>query len=270
MLPSVTIGIATHGPRAELVMRAVRSVMVEQDYGGTIECCVHLDGFDADTATACETLSETIIAFGEVPNRGFTWQIGKHLGIAPAKNEALRMGTGDLRGILDSDDYYHPTFVSRCVAELQAHPEAVAVYTDNLRTLPDGRVIEEPAGDWSIDTLLRCQLRGDCYLARWSVLETIPGLHDERFELEVDYDLFYALAERGPLRRIPEALMTVTEHVGRTTRNRERAAYWHAAGLGKYGHGIEWATRRAARNPEWLSAIKAGYACGRGLRNAPR
>lgn len=262
-LPSVAIGIATYN-RPEETVRAVASVL-NQDYRGHITCAVYDDGSDEVAFDALRTYQ-----WDQWPNRLMEYHQGAdNRGIAYAKNRALMLGSGDLRGILDSDDYYHPTFVSRCVAELQAHPEVVAVYTDNLRVLPDGTTLTEPAADWSIEALLRCQLRGDCYLARWDVLDR-TGLHDERFELEVDYDLYYALAEQGPLRRIPEALMTVTEHAGRTTRNRDRAAHWHAAGLGKWGHGIEWATQRAARNPEWLPAIKAGYVFGKGLRDAPR
>lgn len=269
-MATVSIGIPTWR-RAELTRVAIASVL-NQDYAGIIECCVYVDGPDPETRLLLKRLSAALGNRSDIRDqRRLIWSGGdENRGIAYAKNAALRLGTGQLRGILDSDDVYDKRFVSRCVAELEAHPEVVCVYTDNYRTQPNRhtRALEE-AEDWSIEALLRCRLRGDCYLARWDAFER-AGLHDERFELEVDYDAFFALAAVGPLRRIPEPLMTVTAHDGQTTKDRTRAAYWHAAGLGKYGHSIEWAMRRAERHPEWHEAIRAGYVFGKGLRHAPR
>lgn len=256
----ITIGIPTWR-RAEMTKRAIDSVLA-QAYPGAIEVCVYVDGPDDATRDMLKALVHSFTFRSDLrANRTLVWEAGdENRGIAHAKNRALTMGRGQYRGILDSDDYYEPGFVAACVAELDAHLEVVAVYTDNYTQTPHRKVLTE-AADWSIEALLRCQLRGDCYLARGDVLKR-TGLHDERFELEVDYDLFYALAEQGPLRRIAKPLQTVTEHGGRTTADRTRAAYWHAVGLGKWGHPAKWAEMRAARNPEWLDAIREGYAQG--------
>lgn len=259
MAPDVSIGIPTYN-RPEMTARAVASVYA-QDYIGLIEAVVYDDGSAVPYASALAPPPRAAAG----PRRLVIGRGATNRGIAYAKNRALELGTGDLRGILDSDDYYEPAFVSRCVAELQADPALVAVYTDNW-TEVDGRRQLAEAGDWSIETLLRCRLRGDCYLARWSALARV-GLHDERFVLEVDYDLFYGLAELGPLKRIALPLQVVTEHAGRTTADRTRAAYWHAAGLGKWGYPITWAEQRAARYPEWDEAIRDGYAQGRRWRD---
>lgn len=264
-LPSVSIAIPTIR-RPDLTKRAIDSVL-HQDYPGVVECCVYVDGRDGETRAMLARFDAALRFRTDLAGRRpLVWGAAdENRGIAAAKNAALRLGHGQLRGVLDSDDVYDPRFVSRCVAELQACPDVVAVYTDNRRQRSSGATVVEPAAEWSAETLPSCQVRGDCYLARWPALEAC-GLHDERFELEVDYDLFYALAQVGPLRRIPEPLMTVTAHAGQTTVDRSRAAFWHAACLAKYGQTKDWAVRRAAGHPEWLSAVEDGYRHGLTLR----
>lgn len=273
LLPSVTIAIPTWR-RAELTQRAINSVLY-QDYPGRIEVCVYIDGRDDETRSLMKRLDATLTFRSDLAaNRAIRWEAcDDNRGIAVAKNAALRLGTGALRGILDSDDRYEPGFVSACVAALDAHPEVVCVYTDNYYETPHRRVVHE-AGDWSLETLLTCRLRGDTYLARTSALAK-ARLHDERFALELDYDLFFQLAALGPLLRIPRPLVTCTDYGDRTSQRDLRAvAYWHAACLAKHGQDKAWALRRAAQHPEWLSAIEDGYAQGARWReeaaHAPR
>lgn len=261
-MTSVSIGIPTWN-RKELVERAVASVLT-QDYRGPLEVVVADDG---STDGTVDWLRSRFLS-----ERRLKVFAGAHGGIARAKNRALLGGSGELRGILDSDDYYEPSFVRRCVEELEARPEVGLVYTDNYvqrRGSPERRV--ERSLDWSVNDWLRTRnLRGDCWLARWSLLER-TRLHDERMELEVDYDLFYQMAALAPFRRIAEPLQTVTIHAGRTTLDRGKAAYWHAAGLAKYGHDVRWAVVRAhdsGRSAEWARQIKEGYEWGKSLRDS--
>src|SRR6185369_4643095 len=80
---------------------------------------------------------------------------GAHGGIARAKNRALFGGTGEIRGILDSDDYYEPGFVSACVRALLSNPGVGLAYTDNYLASGKGPKIVQPALDWSLDEFLR-------------------------------------------------------------------------------------------------------------------
>ncbi|TAK97783.1 MAG: glycosyltransferase, partial [Rhodospirillaceae bacterium] len=194
---------------------------------------------------------------------------GAHAGIAAAKNRALRGGTGEIRGILDSDDLYLPQFVARCVEALVQYPAVGLVYTDNYHIDSRGSRTVQQALDWSLRGLLQsCNLRGDSWLCWWSTL-CRTRLHDERFELEVDYDLFYSLSAITDFIRIPSVLQTVRTHPGRVTADRQRAAYWHAAALAKHGYSIEYAYMRAGTAGAldlWRDAIAAGYRHGQGLR----
>lgn len=247
--PLVTIAITTHN-RFKLLCQAVNSAL-GQTYPN-VEVVVVDDGSTDGT--------ERLIP--RFYGKKIRYVRSEHRGIAHAKNLALRSGTGGLRGILDSDDYWAPTFVERCVAELEANPEVGIVYTDDS---------SGPALDWSLEEFLRTRnIRGDSWLARWSVLEQ-TALHDERFELEVDYDLLYQLISVTQFRRIPEPLLYVRQHSGRTSaRDPRRTAYWHAAGLGKYGHSIDYAFRRARQSGKldaWWESIVTGYDFGKSLRD---
>ncbi len=267
MLPSITIGIPTHN-RVALTLRAIRSV-IAQDYCGEITVGVFDDGTDMPDAAA---LMDAVLDLGGIPGRKVQYgRDGTNRGIAHAKNVALEMGVGELRGILDSDDELLPNHVSRCVAALMKHPDIDVVYTDDIdHNDATGAHAITPAADWNDgEALLNCALRGDTWLARWSALQR-SGLHDERFALEVDYDLFHALWRSGAkFLHVPGASVIIHRHDGHATKDRSKAAYWHAACLAKYGHGIEWALRRAASHGEWLPAIREGYAAGLAMKKQP-
>lgn len=249
---SVSVGITTWN-RKELVLRAIDSVQ-RQTYPN-VEIVVVDDGSTDGTV---------------FPDGVKVVRHEHNLGIAASKNRALLECTGELRGLLDSDDTYHPRFIARCVKELQAYPGVGLVYTDNLISKNGNAIAVNRAINWDLQELLRtCNLRGDCWLARWSVLKQ-TGLHDERMQLEVDYDLFYSLARVTTFRRIPEVLQTVMAHRDSESRgNRNHTAYWHAACLAKHGHAIEHAYARAKRGKslnEWKESIDAGYEFGKTLR----
>jgi glycosyltransferase involved in cell wall biosynthesis len=251
-MPRVSIGITTWN-RKHLILRAIESVK-RQTYPN-VEIVVVDDGSTDGTA---------------FPDGVKAIFHDRNMGIAAAKNRALRECSGELRGLLDSDDVYHPTFVARCVEELQAHPEVGLVYTDNFISKNGDLVTVNRAIDWDLQELLRtCNMRGDCWLARWSVLKQ-TALHDERMQLEVDYDLFYSLARITTFRHIPEVLQTVMAHHDSESRwDRNQTAYWHAACLGKHGHSIDHAYARALRGrslSEWRESINAGYEFGKTLK----
>jgi SAM-dependent methyltransferase len=73
------------------------------------------------------------------------------------------------------------------------------------------------------------------------------------------------------LRRVPKPLLFVRKHRGQTTeRDRRVPAYWHAAGLAKYGHPIRYAYERAeafGMLPDWRTSIMAGYEFGERCRD---
>jgi dTDP-4-amino-4,6-dideoxygalactose transaminase/glycosyltransferase involved in cell wall biosynthesis/ubiquinone/menaquinone biosynthesis C-methylase UbiE len=261
-LPLVSICITTYN-RAELVKTCIESAL-RQTYENT-EVVVVDDCSTDDTRRVLESYGAAIRAVYNERNRG----------IAFSKNRALTESSGEARyiGVLDSDDYYHPNFVERCVEFLERQPEIGLVYTDDIMVDVTGReLVREPAVEpWDIDKWLRTRnLRGDTWLARRAlVMKT--NLHDAATEPDEDYDLFYQLLEITTFSHLPEFLAFIRQHDGRTTTtNRLKLARSHAANLVKYGYSPEYAYLRARYNPEWIPAIQEGIVLGRKLHEQRR
>lgn len=265
-LPTVSIGVPTYN-REKFIGTAIRSVG-NQDYQGPLELVLVDDGSTDGTLRLLEKYK-----YKKFP-RPLKLKVvsTEHVGIAHAKNIALKDGTGEIRGILDSDDFYERQFVRKCVDVLTARPDVDIVYTDNYEIDGDGikTRVDRALPEFSIQGMLEtCNMRGDCWLARWSSLQKTE-FHDERFRLEVDYVLFYELVKSGAkFAHIPELLHGVRDHAGRTTRGMENAAYWHAAALAKYGYDIKYAFMRAdrfRRHKEWEAVIREGFKQGEVIR----
>lgn len=65
------------------------------------------------------------------------WISEKDTGLYDAMNKGIRMATGDVVGIINSDDFYHRTDVIAKVAAAFASPEIQAVYGDIRFVNPD-------------------------------------------------------------------------------------------------------------------------------------
>ena len=256
--PSVSIGIPTWN-RARLVRRAIDSVL-DQDYQGHIEIVVADDGSGDKTRRVVKAYGNQVVYIR-----------GRHKGIAHAKNVALRQASGEVRGLLDDDDWYEPQFVRRCVQTLLENRDRGIglVYTDDVIVEDDVRY-PAPALDWDITKLLEtCNLRTGGWLGWWSALER-TRLHDERLESDEDYDLVYQLAKVTELLRVPEPLHCIYRHSGCMTSKKEKTTYWHAAVLSKHGFPVDYALLRAERHGagrEWDQVIADGYQFGKTLRD---
>jgi glycosyltransferase involved in cell wall biosynthesis len=219
------------------------------------------DGSTDDTQRVLESYGSAIrIAFNE-QNRGMAY----------SKNRALQMTSAKAKyvGILDSDDFLAPSFVEVCVKALENNPDAGLVYTDDILVDASGRELcRQPAvHPWDMDAWLRtCNLRGDTWLARRAlVMQT--ELHDEETEHDHDYDLFFQLLKLTTFAHVPEYLVFIRQHDGRSSgTNRLAVARDHAANLTKHGYSAEYAYLRARRNPEWVPAIEEGIRIGMELR----
>lgn len=255
--PTVSIGIPTWN-RAGYLPRAIESIL-SQDYARQVEVVVVDDGSTDDTG-------KVIMSYG---NR-ISHVIGSHFGIAHAKNEALTYGSGEIRGLLDDDDWYEAQFVRRCVETLLENRERGigVVYTDDV-LYEDEKFKPYFALDWDLTGLLEtCNLRTGGWLGWWDVINK-TRLHDERLESDEDYDLIYQLAQVTDLMRLPEPLHIIRRHTGCMTQQKEKTTYWHAAVLAKHGFSVGYAHLRAARHgvgDAWNQVIADGYAFGKKLR----
>jgi len=256
--PVVSICITTYN-RASFVRHCVESVL-RQTFRRT-EVIVVDDGSTDQTRQVLESFGSAIRVFYNEGNKG----------IGFSKNRALLMSSPGARyvGILDSDDYFHASFVERCVSYLENNPEVGLVYTDDVLVDSSGREMtrQRAVDPWSTESWLRTRnLRGDTWLARRDLIMQTK-LHDLALDLDVDYDLFYQLLKITTFGHVPEFLVYIRQHGGRMTVNNQLAlARAHAANLVKHGYSPEYAYLRARSHPEWIPAVEEGIVLGRQLR----
>src|SRR5262249_14728333 len=260
--PPVSICITTYN-RAPFIRQCIESVL--QQSFSRVEVIVVDDGSTDQTRHVLESFGSAIRVFYNDQNRGISF----------SKNRALMMSSPESRyvGVLDSDDYFHPSFVEHCVNYLEHNAAVGLVYTDDILVDAEGRERNrQPAvHPWNTESWLRTRnLRGDTWLARRDLVMS-TSLHDLATELDVDYDLFYQLLEITTFAHLPEFLVYIRQHGGRMTTNNQLAlARAHAANLVKHGYSPDYAYLRARSHPEWIPAVEEGIALGRRLREERR
>jgi glycosyltransferase involved in cell wall biosynthesis len=144
-------------------------------------------------------------------------------GIPAARNQGLRLCTGEWVARLDADDVSTPQRLERQLAFAERHPEAVLIGSDvnfiDSRSRIIGRNLRLPTAHERIDAAL---LWGLWPIVQSSVLlrrETLEQLHgyNESFPISSDHELFLRMAEKGHLISIPERLTRYRVHASQTT-----------------------------------------------------
>jgi len=121
--------------------------------------------------------------------------------------EALAQGA-DYIGLLDSDDEYAPTKLSRSIAAMEECPGIGAAYSDYDTIDPNGRRIREFKPAFSRAHLLReCIVNCDSVVSREAVEKV--GLFDEGLRVAEDFDYWLRLSEHLVITHVPESLVTI-------------------------------------------------------------
>ena len=129
--------------------------------------------------------------------------------ICEASNSALELVTGQYVALFDHDDVLAPTALYEVAAELDAHPEAQFIYSDEDKIdMEDRRFDPYFKPDWNPDLF-----HGQNYTSHLSVystelLRSLGGFR-KGFEGSQDYDLNLRAIERipeGAIRHIPKLL----------------------------------------------------------------
>ncbi len=195
--PLVSVVIPTYN-NASMASEAVDSVL-GQTYRRR-EIIVVDDGSEDDTASRLARFGAAITLITQ-----------EHLGPAVARNAGIRSGTGELVAFLDSDDVWMPDKLERCVAALQARPEAGVAYTAlRIHEVETGRRYRLPqytkSGWMARDLFMECRgVNTSTLVVGRTCLEKV-GLFDEELFRAQDWDLMIRLAEQYEYVHVPEVL----------------------------------------------------------------
>ncbi|NOR15973.1 MAG: glycosyltransferase [Candidatus Aminicenantes bacterium] len=132
-------------------------------------------------------------------------------GVSSARNLGLEVSSGEFVAFLDSDDLWKPQKLSRQMAFMCAHPEAVCCCTEEIwirrGKLVNPRNKHRKYSGWVFDKFLPlCLLSLSSALFRRRTFAEI-GSFDEELPACEDYDLGLRLAHSYPVDFIPEALI---------------------------------------------------------------
>jgi glycosyltransferase involved in cell wall biosynthesis len=201
--PAVCAVVPTRD-RPELLARAVTAIL-DQDYPGTLEVAVVVDGTDVAAATS-SLPDDARIRF--LTNT-------RTSGLSGTRNTGILSATTPLVAFCDDDDEWLPGRLRRQVAALQDQPGAEFA-TCAIEVDYDGHRSVRRAGTDRIDyeTLLprrMAMLHSSTFLADRAALVSGIGLLDEQVpgSQNEDWDLLLRAARRHPIVNVDDPLVRV-------------------------------------------------------------
>lgn len=287
-LPTVSAVVCTRD-RAELLRRAVRSILV-QDYPGELEVVIVSD--DGSTRTAAlAAYQDLVTAADELPQRSVHVEVNSRTsGLAGARNSGILAATGELIAFCDDDDEWLPGKLTAQLDAWHRHPHASIVATGITIVTGEGSRTRIPPEHTTLADLLRSRVAplhpSSFLLSRARLLERI-GLVDQEVphSYAEDYELMLRCARIGPIIAVPRALTIVhwdrlsffnaqwdavaeglsyvlgqvpefeTDRIGRA-RIRGQVAFAHAA-AGRRTKALRWAGAAWRDDPRQLRAYGA-------------
>lgn len=211
---SVTMPVLNN---ARWIGAAIQSVL-DQDFG-EFELIVVDDGSSDDSLKIARQ-------YAELDQRVHVYSL-EHIGVAEARNFAIRQARGEYIAIMDSDDLAAPDRLTKQVALLDAHPEVLVVSSrtaviHNQLTVPsslDGLkvVTEDERPSSRLDGFNLSRVRAGhapAMIRRSAILQA--GLYRSFFRTAEDTDLFLRIEELGEFRSLPEVLQFRRRHTANT------------------------------------------------------
>ncbi len=129
--------------------------------------------------------------------------------ISACTNSALQLASGDWCALLDQDDLLTPDALARTALEIDAHPEAGLIYSDEDKIDATGkRSSPYFKPDWNPELFLVQNFINHLGLYRTDLMREVGGFR-EGFEGSQDYDLALRCLERlrpAQVRHIPRVL----------------------------------------------------------------
>lgn len=264
MRSDVTVVVPTYN-QADFLGEALRSV-IAQDFAGWRAIVVNNHSTDG-TREVVASIDDPRIELVDFANHGI---------IAASRNVGIERADSEFVAFLDSDDWWSPTKLSRCVTALGTEFDVVC-HAEEWRSASGSRVVRYgPANRSGYRELL---LGGNCLstsavVGRTETFRRLGGFSvDPRFVTAEDYDLWLRVAQSGGrFRFIDDVLgvfrihgssassavdrnvaaeMAVVEHhlsraafAGRAVRRRREARSHYAAGRAHHAAGNDRAALR--------------------------
>lgn len=196
-MPKVSVIIPTHN-RSSFLIEAVESVLAQDlpDY----ELIVVDDGSTDDTNMTMEPFAGKLT---------YTYQ--KNRGVSSARNLGLKLAGGRYIAFLDSDDLWHKKKLSRQIACMEANPDLMICYTDEVwirrgRRVNPRKKHAKYSGRMFERCLPLCIISPSSAMIRREVFDEI-GLFDESLPACEDYDFWLRASCRFEIKFIDEKLI---------------------------------------------------------------
>ncbi|WP_342750582.1 glycosyltransferase [Termitidicoccus mucosus] len=120
-------------------------------------------------------------------------------GISSASNRALKMASGQYVVLLDHDDELLPDSLLWIVNEINEHPDADFIYTDECKVDDSDKrelfdFFFKP--DWSPEMLFNCMYTGHLTAYKKNLVEKVGGFRS-KYDFSQDYDLALRASEKA-------------------------------------------------------------------------
>jgi len=189
--PLISIIMPIYNAPVPWLQKAVESL--QDQFYGNWELCVVDDGSSDGRGTALiEELqkSDSRIRFCKIKKNG---------GISSASNRSLEMAEGEYVALLDQDDEVTPDAFFWFVKEINEHPPADFLYSDECKI----GVENEPVlrdfyfkPDWSPEMMMNHMYTGHLTMYRTQLVRDVGGFRS-RFDFSQDYDLALRASEHA-------------------------------------------------------------------------
>jgi len=151
------------------------------------------------------------------------WTSEPDQGIADAYNKGIHMSSGEIIGLINSDDWYEPTALETAVSFFQTYPDADVIHGD-LQYWENGKkeMYLKPAevSKLQVDMILNhatCFVKRESY-QRW-------GFFDKNYKYALDYELFLRFYKQNAQFIYSKKLMAHMSLGGKSDRNWNQAYY---------------------------------------------
>jgi len=199
--PLISIVMPAYNSNEEFFRQAINSVLVQlyQNW----ELCI------ANDASPNPEVARIIDEYAAKDARIKVVHRAQNGNISAASNSALELATGEFIALMDHDDLLHETALYEIAAEINAHPEADILYSDEDKVDENNRRYSPYyKTDFNPELVLGQNMISHLGVYRHSLLSKIRGFR-EGFEGSQDYDLFlraWSASSSKVIRHIPAVL----------------------------------------------------------------